>query len=111
MGLPEFRLSNRGAKSMNADANQNDDTEPVAASKVRYLDSIRGADLVVCPGCGAVLSLDNIERPESREVETAPARFLKSAETETITGVFCRIPGCDQLLFGPDEWQHHVVHR
>lgn len=80
------------------DNNENDRMFEVRAPTP--VADIEPIDLVACPNCGAVLSLDGIDGVEE-----------KRKGRKRVRGVFCRNPGCGQLLYDEPAFTEHMVER
>lgn len=91
------------------------------------LDKVRPVDLVVCSGCGVVVSLHEVTVTErlqltAEELEVESVRDLDldclsgarvvqedGEEVVEVEGVFC--PNCEQMLFDRETWTVHVAER
>jgi hypothetical protein len=87
------------------------DDPKLSVQPPRSLVGIPSVDLVVCPTCQTVVSLDEIEDLQNREVaeDTIAALFRESPGV--VAGVFCPNPGCGQRLFDDKSWIQHLVAR
>ena len=76
-----------------------------------YVEEVRGIDLGICPGCGAVVSFADVEHVEERTYHRDPDAVFASSGPVTVKGVWCRVPNCDQMLFDDEAWFDHLVNR